>query len=680
MIAKIYSLPSWLSNIDNKPTLQAFNLMLSNANTLTIDKAELIQQPTLTNLVIQSSCTIPEWYKYNYVSFQGLWYVIKDFQYMDDNTQAVVINCELDIYLSFVLKYFDETTTNTTPILFNQKHMNRYYYMNDGTVINFSLQFYLRNKHKNLGILGSVKKKTVDASWELNYNGSFAGDGYCNNLIENQSSMGYIYALVKMTSNEGSQTQINQFSSMGLINIGNWNEVQNTINDDTINYVSGLVWWYTLSLAAGVYEDFIVLPVDVSQAMINIGDEFKLLPYTGLMTSTGNYVGSNSNVFPNSEYFPGGLSNNDIAVYSCCPQNLYYFYTGTTAAINLSSINNIYNLDPYLFQYCSFRIRGAGEDSVIDITSFDNFTSQSFINSMYSFCINLNHPITQITNIPYALLLQYNDMINNWIQPYGYNKISDVWYVLNWKGTYPSNSNAWAEYQLQHMNQYTMGKNVSHLKLQEDQADIGFNAARVATATIAGGIGGFFDGGIVGAISGAANAAVNAGEDLNNSIFTEMTQQQDYNYITHGMKGDMTRSSNERLAVEANIISYNNCDLTFIFEYPVNYEIYMAVNYCALNGYVVGAKWIPWKYWYNRKYVNYVKCTYFSDTMVPQMNQKYKMLIDKLFNFGFRVWTSKNGYMETVPFNTVLIQGENTTYSNIELNQNNNELLTITGE
>jgi hypothetical protein len=137
-----------------------------------------------------------------------------------------------------------------------------------------------------------------------------------------------------------------------------------------------------------------------------------------------------------------------------------------------------------------------------------------------------------------------------------------------------------------------MSKNVSHLKLQEDQADIGFNAARVATATIAGGIGGFFDGGIMGAISGAANAAVNAGEDLNNSIFTEMTQQQDYNYITHGMKGDMTRSSNERLAVEANIISYNNCDLTFIFEYPVDMELYMCVNYCILNGYVVG-RYLP---------------------------------------------------------------------------------------
>lgn len=676
MIAKIYSLPSWISNIDNKPTLQAFNLMLNNSNTITIDKSQVREAPTLTNLVIQSSCTIQEWYKYNYVKFQNLWYVIKDFQYSSDNYNVVFINCELDIYLSFVLPYFDETTTTETLVFFKQKHMNRYWYMDNGTVINFSKQFYLRNKHKQLGVIGSLKKKTVDTSWSLNYNGSFAGDGYCNALLNNENSMGYLYALIKMTSSESGQYQYNQFSSMGLLNITDgWSEIQNNFYGDTTSYINSMVWWYTLSLAAGAYEDFIVLPVDVSQAMINNSGSFELLPSTGLMTNSQVY---SPNVFVDSEYFPNSLTKGDFAIYSCCPQNLYYFYTGTNAANNLSSINNIYNLDPYLFQYCSFRIRGAGEDSVIDMTSFDNFTSQSFINSIYSFCINLNHPITQITNIPYELLLQYTDNVNNWIQPYGYNKVSDVWYVLNWKGTYPSSSNAWAEYQLNHLNQYSMSKNVSHLKLQEDQADIGFNAARVATATIAGGIGGFFDGGIMGAISGAANAAVNAGEDLNNSIFTEMTQQQDYNYITHGMKGDMTRSSNERLAVEANIISYNNCDLTFIFEYPVDMELYMCVNYCILNGYVVG-RYLPWKYWYNRTLVNYVKCAYFSDAMVPQMNQKYKMLIDKLFNFGFRVWTSANGYMETVPFTSALSQAQNANYPNVEVNQNNNELIYMSG-
>ena len=111
-----------------------------------------------------------------------------------------------------------------------------------------------------------------------------------------------------------------------------------------------------------------------------------------------------------------------------------------------------------------------------------------------------------------------------------------------------------------------MGKNITHYKLQEAQADVGFNTARVATATIGGAIGGFFDGGIAGAISGAANAAVNAGEDLTNSIFNEMSQSQEYNYYVHGMKGDMTRTSNERLSVENNIIAYNNSNLCFIFE------------------------------------------------------------------------------------------------------------------
>ena len=674
MIAVIYSLPSWISNIDNKPSLQAFNLMLSNSNTITIDKAELIQQPTLTSLTIQSCCTIENWYKYNYVRFKEMWYVIKDFQYMSDNKHVVIINAELDIYLSFVLPYFDETTTNDTLIFFKQKHMNRYYYMegNNSNIVNFSQQFYFKNKHKSLGVIGSLKKKTVDTSWSLNYNGSFAGAGFCNALIGNQSSMGYLYMLVKMTANESNQTQIGQFSSMGLVNIGGWSAISN----NGTNYISSLDWWYTLSLAAGAYEDFIVLPVDVSQALVNQSNNtFISIPDSGLLTSSGNYC---PGVWTDTEYFPGGLGKNNIAVYSVGPQNLYYFYTGSTAANNMYSINAIFNLDPYVIQYCSFRVRGAGEDSVIDMTSFDNFNGLNFVNSIYCFCINMNHPLTQITNIPYPLLTQYNNDTNNWLIPYGYNKINDVWYVLNWKATYPSNSNAWSEYQLQHMNQYSMGKNVSHLKLQEDQADIGFNAARVATSTISAGIDGFFDGGIAGAISGAANAAINSGEDLTNSIFTEMSQQLDYNYITHGMKGDMTRSSNERLAVDGNIISYNNCDLTFIFEYPVNYELYMVINYCVLNGYVVSRN-IPWKYWYNRLLVNYVKCAYFTDRMLPQMNQKYKMLIDKLFNFGFRVWTSNNGYMSTIPINSVLTQAENNNYSNYEVNTNNNELTFLNG-
>ena len=157
-----------------------------------------------------------------------------------------------------------------------------------------------------------------------------------------------------------------------------------------------------------------------------------------------------------------------------------------------------------------------------------------------------------------------------------------------------------------------------------------------------------------------------------------MSQQLDYNYMVSGMKGDMTRSSNERLAVDGNIIAYNNYDLTFIFEYPVNYELYMAINYCILNGYVVN-RYIPWHYWYNRVLVNYVKCAYFTDAMVPTMNQKYKMLIDKLFNFGFRVWTSANGYMDKVPFGSAISNAETSNYPNYEVNQNNNELTYLSG-
>ena len=671
MIATVYQLPSWISNIDNKPTLQAFHTILTNAKTETLS-AQTTITPDLLNVVVQSSYEIGEWYKYNYILIDGLWYVIDNVTYNSDNNEVVDIHGNLDIYLSFVLPYFDETANVEVPVFFSQKHMNRYYYMNNSTVINFSQQFYLKSKHKQLGELGSCRQKTVDVSWTLNYNNQFSGDGYSNVTLTNAETATYIYAILKMSANETNQAQYNQFSSYGLMNVADSWSIQ-TINNT--NYINAMIWWYTLRMPKAAYLDFIVLPMDVSQSMINNNSQYELITNTGLITDTGNYcpgtVGTNDNALDS-------LGDNNFLVYNVGPQNLYYFYTGLNAAINFGNIETIYNLDPYLIQYCSFRVRGAGEDSVIDMTSFDNFTAISFINSVYSFCIDFNHPVTQITNISYAMLLQYDNDVNNWLQPYMYNKVSDVWYVLNWKSVYPSNSNNWSNYLAEHLNQYQMGKNITHYKLQEAQADVGFNTARVATATIGGAIGGFFDGGIAGAISGAANAAVNAGEDLTNSIFNEMSQSQEYNYYVHGMKGDMTRTSNERLSVENNIIAYNNSNLCFIFEWPVNYELYLVVNYCALNGYIV-KRWIPWKYWLNRKYCNYVQCAYFSDAMIPTMNQKYKFLIDKLFNHGFRVWTSNNGYMETVPFSSCLISGLSDNYGNVELNENNDELMYIVG-
>ena len=70
MIATIYSLPSWIANPDNKPSYQLFQTFINKPVTL---EAQTIEQPTLTTLSIQSSYTIENWYKYNYVKFKDLW-------------------------------------------------------------------------------------------------------------------------------------------------------------------------------------------------------------------------------------------------------------------------------------------------------------------------------------------------------------------------------------------------------------------------------------------------------------------------------------------------------------------------------------------------------------------------------------------------------------------------------
>ena len=127
---------------------------------------------------------------------------------------------------------------------------------------------------------------------------------------------------------------------------------------------------------------------------------------------------------------------------------------------------------------------------------------------------------------------------------------------------------------LNNANQYHMGLNIAHYNLQAKQADVGFNTARLASnvARVAA-VGLAADNPIsdmfnsvknVNTMFNAVDDVINSGEQLTNSIFGMMSQQQEYNYQLHGKQGDMSRTANERLAVSNNIISYNNFALTFI--------------------------------------------------------------------------------------------------------------------
>ena len=290
---------------------------------------------------------------------------------------------------------------------------------------------------------------------------------------------------------------------------------------------------------------------------------------------------------------------------------------------------------------------------MVDLTYFNNVTPTTFINTFYSFCINLNHPTTQITNILYDFLqYQVEAMI-----PYMYNSISDCFYCLNWKLIYPSASNNWNNYMLTNLNQYHTALNIAHYGLQKSQADLAFSSLDMVSS--------FFSG----RFSGIEKAVQNE----TNDTFNEMTQQQEYNYLKTGKKGDMSRTSNERLATNNNAIAYNNFLVSFVFEYPPMYEQIIAINYCILNGYLVD-KWLPFNFWYNRKVVNYVSCSYFADVMLPNMNLTYKKAIDKLFNDGFRVWCLNENITSWITLPTLAVLYGQDQYLNSEVNLNNNEI------
>lgn len=676
MIATVYKLPSWILNQDNKPSLELFNLILENSASDTI-QAKTYQRPTYTKLEIQTAFSTSDINSYNYVLFDGNWYAITSISYIQDTADNVIYSIEttIDIYLSFIVKYFSENTQYTNQVFFKQKHMNRWMYDSKGnTYINFSQQFYLKNKHKQLAI-GTTTQKIADSAYNQVYNNDMSNsNSYSQPIIQGVDCIGYLFAIWKMTSNTSySQIQGNNWTSMGLVNINmDWQ----VTSYQGQNLAQGIPADYALThIGSDAYIDWTILPVPVDIGLIYNGANFVNVPITTIGTFAGTQTINNDTVD-----IPDNINSaNQTMLYPVEPQNLIYIIANVASLNSYSAIASIYNTEPYLLQYCSLRVRGAGEDSIVDITGYNNWTVDSFMFSMYSFTINLNHPNTQITNTNIRHLKAYTQNTNSWLEPYEYNSINDSWWTINWKSIYPSSSNNWNNYILNNANQYHMGLNIAHYNLQDSQANIGFNAAKVvaSTARLAAVSGVAMDPlndflnplGTVNSEFNAVDSVINNTQALTNSIFSCMSQTQEYQYQLHGKQQDMSRTANERLAVSNNIISYNNFALTFIWEQPVEYEQWVAYNYVTFNGYIL-ERWLPFYYWYNRKYINYVKIAKFTDTMIYNLNSVYKALIDNILNKGLLIWTSANGYLNTLPYSDFTYGNK----GNVENQENNNEI------
>lgn len=115
MIATVYKLPSWILNQDNKPSLELFNLILENSASDTLE-AKTTDKPTYTKLQIQTTYSTNDINSYNYVLFDGNWYAISSISYKQETADGVIYNIEatIDIYLSFIVKYFSEKKNTIT--------------------------------------------------------------------------------------------------------------------------------------------------------------------------------------------------------------------------------------------------------------------------------------------------------------------------------------------------------------------------------------------------------------------------------------------------------------------------------------------------------------------------------------------------------------------------------------
>lgn len=680
MIITVYNIKeSWIFTHENKPSLQLFNTILNNSTTSTVT-AQFVEHPNNFNINVRMSDNDVFAYNWNLIKLNdNVYYKVTDVQILQEKSSStpntiINVNAEIDLYLSYVVNLFDENSTNSIPVFFIQKHLNRYYYdsTNGINYVNFEQQFYLKNKHENLEDIGVNLAKAIDIYNNSNYNNNISG--LSSPLMNYSTGSSYVYALCKFSNNAMDFQNIfttsivsnEQLPNLGMINIGHtWKQYNLTYDpSDGPNILQATLtvpWFYFFKcVPSDVCIDYIVYPCPIENALVYKNGSFSQI-YTTNPNNINFWMGDGYLVAANATSVLSTTDNTfwpNFAMWLVNPQNLYYF-SKVSSNNGFTQFSNIF-IEPYLIQYCKFRIRGAGEDSFVDLTFFNNITPNTFLTTLYSFCINQNHPVTQITNIASTLTNQYFGQ-KNCMQPYAYNNINDAYFCLNWKASYPSSSNNWSNYLMNNLNEYHTALNIAHFGLQQAQANIAFGA-----------IGGLF-GGI------SLKSAVGSTAGITSAIFNEEMQQQSYNYLKTGKREDMSRVSNERLATNNNVISYYNYLLSFVFEYPVQYEQLLATNYCILNGYVL-KRWDQFNYWNNRQYVNYVKIDWFSDCLLSGLIFSYKKQIDQMMIDGIRIWNNAYYSFASPTLNIQRVLGSYQNYMNSENNLNNNEIESLQNE
>ena len=711
MIATLLQLPAWFVSPDDKPSYQLFQQALATVGNSTqvpglmaSIECKTIDAPTLSELVIQTSAEWSNVINYNYVKWNNNYYMIQDVSYVSANNNVVQIRCQIDIYLSFLVSYFNETESDIFPVFFLQKHLNRFRYNVQsqeiaGDYIDPQTQFYLLNLHEQLGNVGSKKEKQVYTVNDFTYQESqanyFANDNYFNvnsSLDSNGSIMPQAYPVIlwQMTANStlvtnpsGDIQSVYPFP-YGLGSIGLGSSVIGSSKN-----TSPFQFYFFLSTSADLgseyYTDVYLFPISLNY-LVNQNSDGLTSNTTNVYSFTGWNYGQAA-----SSYLAQGYESQDDPVLLLSPTNhLYAFVKSINSSTTLPSTLLLLQDEPALINYANFNVRIYGQDNHIDITGFrltsqlnanyENYWLNYLLIYLASFCITISPPNMMLTNIPYDTFLS-NQVGGFEGSIWNYNKYNDAIYSCQLKATAPSASTNWADYMAENKKSYDMSLNVSQLLAQNAQANI-----KVAQAKYGGSIASYDNVGadLLSIITGSFGNKVAStyADSIGANILAPndaAIQQDKLNYLKTGMKADYTRTSNMRTSAISTINTLYDSTFCLVFEYPPIYEQMAVINYYALFGYKV-ERWIPFKYWNNRQVCNYVKIANFTNAVIGNnpnaFNAYYRGAIDSLLNKGVRIWNQASfgsGGYEPLPYSFV-IMNDLSTYNNVELHENNDEL------
>lgn len=683
MVVTLYYLPSWFVSPDDKPSYQLFQSVLQNGSALASELAgATIKTPNLKTIVVQSAWTTnannqnqpTDTLKYNYVQWENRWYIIRNISFKSAQSSTIEITAEIDVYLSFMVSYFDETTTNDTPVYFKQKHLNRFMYDGTTPIANFSQQFYLLNIHPALKNVGSKKQKVVvypqtdyyeamevpSSSW------TGSAQGFYNGTVYPTSTEVYPVVCWKMTAGENDITATGAYPfPFGLSPLG--------------AYSSNINWWQLLKYVSGdYYVDVVMFPLPLHYYMTNNNKqvEYWTSVYDVIGADASNQIvqaqGNNVTYQPGNDYAMTGGINRLTAI----------------AKVNPTQLGDSTGLEPLLMNFCDVNIRMYGQDCQVDLTAFDGYIGGSDTDSLLSnetvqsyflsHVITISPPHFTLTNVsmvswPSLCDQSFNPKFTCW----NYNPFNDTVFMVDMKCVVPSISNNWNNYLAQHSMQYDMGLNISSLLAQNEQQKV----------TIASNLAGGMEASLINPFGDIAklltgNFTTYTASAINEQINSQSIAPNNYRiandrlmYMESGMKKDYTRTSNLRNASMTAINTLFDSNFVNVYEYPVPYETTVVINYCALYGYIL-ERWDAWKYWNNRTYCNYVKCANWSKAMVNNLTGAYFNACEEIMEKGVRIWNNAVGDVNAysgVPFNQVIVN-QNDSYENGELNFNNDEI------